>query len=243
MVDVNNVLSTVKELCKYGPRIGENEAKAREWLIKILKQNNQNVILHKYAAEIPTILKTDAEGGLIIDELKTIHSANIIIRDIRSADTLICAHYDSVWGGAVDNAAAVALLLELSKEKPNNVAIVLLGCEEAGSKPPVYWAHGSKMLAQDYDLAHINKIIVLEMLGSSVPEIASGKNISDWKYENSDCRNFPIEKCVLINGDMNVIMKDYHKETDMPDLLNSKNIIDSWNAICGLVAQPGRAHD
>jgi hypothetical protein len=134
-IDVNRAMQHARALVEIGPRPGESEA-ARRAAAYIAQQLGARAERgHVGTVELPEI---EVLGRVYRHAHRTLTTDNNIVARFGSNGPalLVMAHYDSVRGspGAVDNAAAVGVLLELARvlenEPPKQPVIIAFTARE-----------------------------------------------------------------------------------------------------------------
>ncbi|MDY6761690.1 MAG: hypothetical protein SVY41_01450, partial [Candidatus Nanohaloarchaea archaeon] len=100
--------------------------------------------------DVQKILDADEVHGRLEVEWGRYTSRNFIVGNTEDPDILVFTHYDSWWGGFVDNAFSVSLLLHLLPDLDlDRVCIVFAGSEEV-SHEEHYWCYGYRQFEQEY---------------------------------------------------------------------------------------------
>lgn len=111
----------------------------------------------------------EIEGKLVVEE-EEFESENIILGNVQDPDYIILTHYDSWWGGFLDNAFAVAALIELGgKTDLEKACIVFTGSEEFSDEEK-YWCYGYRRFEERYsEVLEEAELAVVDTLGLGEP--------------------------------------------------------------------------
>ena len=160
---------------------------------------------------------------------KTRHrSANILVGNRTNPRHLVFSHYDSLFGGAVDNASGTALALSIAAQYPQlreHTLFVFAGNEELSYDMPIYWGHGYRVFEERHRalLQRAEKILVLDCIGFSKTFFI--------REEKTVRLGFPVKhlsglirKTSLVIGDMQEMMRFYHSDLDRPHLIKTEEL-------------------
>lgn len=175
-------------------------------------------------------LANKVEGMVEVKEEK-IKSENILVGNTISPRNIIFAHYDCVVGnGAVDNAVAVSLLMELIKTKRElltDTLLVFTGNEELSyDKNYDGSGYGFRIFEDEYNdiLNKSQKIIVIDGIGVSKPSLT--KNNLDLVLQLKGIEKLK-EKTFWLQNDQNEVLKNYHSKSDVIKNINKKYLKES----------------
>ncbi|MER3407014.1 MAG: hypothetical protein C4278_01115 [Patescibacteria group bacterium] len=161
---------------------------------------------------------------------KTNHlSANILVGNWINPRYLIFSHYDSIYGGAVDNASGTALSLFLAVNNSNllkQTLFVFSGNEELSYDKPIYWGHGYRVFEERHKhlLEKAKKILILDCLGFSKTFFINKEEIVRLGFP-VNCLQKIISKTWIVAGDIQKLMRFYHSELDKPSLISEKELV------------------
>lgn len=129
--------------------------------------------------DIQKVLEADEIEGKLVVEEKEFKSENIILGNTESPEHIFLTHYDSWWGGFLDNAFGVSGLIELAgKMRLEDACIVFTGSEELSSDKE-YWCYGYRRFEEEYrDIMEKAELTVIDTLGLGEP-IATQKFLGD----------------------------------------------------------------
>ncbi|HCQ30795.1 TPA: hypothetical protein DIU27_00220 [Candidatus Collierbacteria bacterium] len=160
-------------------------------------------------------------------------SRNILVGNSVNPDKIVFAHYDSLGGGAVDNAGSVAVCLHLisdNQELLSNNLFVFVGNEELSYDTPDYWGKGYREFEKQYlDLLNFAKeIIVVDGVGVTTPQTIT-ENIEDvFPVRNLSALT---SKTTWISSVQSEVLKCYHCLEDTPDKLNQDFLHESIDCL------------
>lgn len=166
--------------------------------------------------------------GKVVVRKQQHNSANVLVGNISTPRYIVFSHYDSIYGGAVDNASGTALSLYLLIQQPTflkNTLFVFAGNEELSYDAPIYWGHGYREFEKKHDsiLRNVKKIFVLDCVGYSKTFF-----VSDY---HTVVLGFPVKclpeiakKTYLVIGDYQKMMKFYHSDLDKPHLIDDREL-------------------
>lgn len=170
--------------------------------------------------DIPKILDAEkVEGELEIEWVKHT-SKNFLLGNTEDPEVVVFTHYDSWWGGFIDNSFSTAVLLH-SAEKLDleKIALVIAGSEEI-SHQDTYQGYGYKMFEKEYfqALKSAEGIIVVDSIGKGKTSTKSSKYL----YQETLALNHDFQdKFTLLEGDWDQIKKIYHSPEDTKKALTN----------------------
>jgi len=157
-------------------------------------------------------------------KFKRFKSGNLLVGNMSDPRTIVFTHFDSLWGGVIDNAVGVAILLVLLKYgvvDKKKVLVVFAGSEELNIEGrEVDWAKGYKMFLEDYsDLAlNAEKIYIVDVIGRSKESFRIHANESilnkAFPFEELKEGNEIFKKAKGIFNDFESIKSIYHSPLD-----------------------------
>ncbi len=177
--------------------------------------------------------------GKVVVRKQRHNSANVLVGNTSSPRYLVFSHYDSIYGGAVDNASGTALSLYLLIQQPallKNTLFVFAGNEELSYDAPIYWGHGYREFERRHDsfLRNAKKIFVLDCIGYSKTFF-----VRDYR---TVVLGFPVKclpeiakKTYLVIGDYQQMMKFYHSELDKPYLIDERELERISRKLAGML--------
>lgn len=160
---------------------------------------------------------------------KTRHrSANILVGNRVNPRHLVFSHYDSLYGGAVDNASGTALTLALAANYPRlreTTLFVFAGNEELSYDAPLYWGHGYRVFENKHRslLERARSILVLDCIGFSKTFFVRDESVVRLGFPVKNLSGL-IRKTALVIGDMQHMMEFYHSDLDRPHLISEAEL-------------------
>ncbi len=179
-----------------------------------------------------TIMKArDVEGEVKVS-WKPYTQENIMIGNTENPKKIIMAHYDSWWGGAVDNGLAVALLLHMASKANLKDSLILLAGSEEISHEKIYWCYGYRVFERKFRdvMEQAESIVVVDSIGRGRVEITKDREmIKDalWLRDNSF-----LNKATGIFGSFRDVMEIYHSPVDTPRVIT--NLEDCLKVVAGI---------
>ncbi len=169
--------------------------------------------------DIPTILEADEIDGHLAVDAEQFTSRNFLIGSTDDPELIVFTHYDSWWGGFLDNAFSVATLLELAPHLDlSRVLIVVAGSEEF-SNEDTYWCYGYRQFeTAHHDLIQqADRIAVMDTIGRGTTQVNTDKDLlhEALVLNGSDY----IDKTELLIGQFDRLMEVYHSPLDTRDAL------------------------
>lgn len=187
--------------------------------------------------DLAKVQKAKAVHGEINVERQSHTSQNILLGNFKTPTNLIFTHFDSLEGGAMDNASGVAITLMAILEHPeilqNNLFIVSSD-EEISFDRPWYWGKGYR----DFEKKHADllescqKIYIVDSFGLS-PSIVHQHVIDEY---------FPIVNDKILPKTFAVSCTEesqwsvYHSADDTPEKLNPQYLADSLQQVIQLLS-------
>lgn len=175
---------------------------------------------------------TKIEGKVVIEKYSYI-SRNFLVGNVENPKTIIFTHYDSLGGGAIDNAGGVTLCLKLLTEDPKILSETLFlfaGNEELSYDFPDYWGFGYRQFEKEYPqfLRQAKQILVVDGVGLTSPEIIATEldNFLPLRY----LKTFQ-NKIKVVSSNQQQVLKCYHCNEDTPDKISLECLNQSQNFI------------
>lgn len=178
---------------------------------------------------VPALCSAKKVHGQVEVEKKAHISANLLVGNTKSPRYLVFSHYDSIFSGAVDNASGTALSLCLAINYPKllkKTLFVFAGNEELSYNKPIYWGHGYRVFENKHYplLAKAKKILILDSLGYSETYFIQEPFEVILGFPIKHMRKLQ-KKLYLVIGDMQQLMKFYHSDLDVPDLVKTSELM------------------
>ncbi len=156
---------------------------------------------------------------------------NILCGNTTNPTHIIFAHYDSYFAGATDNAAGVAVLLDLvqkNRQLLESILFVFAGNEELSYDQPIYWGRCFRQFneANPGLLAQAKGVLVVDSVGDGPPIAERDPGLINLAFPLGD---FPeiIAKTAIVTGDFNSLMTVYHSAADIIGRLSNKHLADT----------------
>lgn len=145
-------------------------------------------------------------------------SANILVGNLQKPKNILFAHFDSLGGGATDNASGTALLLYLllvRKELTHENLFVFSGNEELSYDQPIYWGHGYRVFEKKYflQIKKAKKIFVVDCVGNGWPKLSQDLKFINLGFPIKNISSFK-KKIYLLFGDLDRLTYVYHSLAD-----------------------------
>ncbi len=173
--------------------------------------------------DVGKILAADNIHGRLEVERERFTSQNIIVGTTDDPDLLIFTHYDSWWGGFLDNAFSVATLLHLAPHLDlDRVCIVFAGSEEFSDEDP-YWCYGYRQFEKSFYPAvrDADRIAVVDTIGRGETQVSQDRAILAEALVLDDPDY--IGKTDLLIGEFDRIMEIYHSPIDTRDKVTHRD--------------------
>lgn len=186
---------------------------------------------------IQLTMANDIKGDVDVEEYKFI-SQNILVGNIKNPQNIIFAHYDSLIGGAVDNAGSVEVIFQILVQNKdilvNNLFVFVGSEEESISSNEGLWGFKNFDLIYHKLLLECKKIIVLDGVGIGTPNFVS--HHIDWVFAvNSDEASI-YSKTIWMQNDQTLVMKYYHSSLDTIDLLKSQYLDEAKDLLINKIS-------
>ena len=174
-------------------------------------------------SSFPIIQSAKEIRGMVEIAVEKFTTANILVGNSINPKNIIFAHYDSVIGpGALDNAAAVAVLMDIIISNPKLLQtnlFVFAGNEEISYDKGDYDSHGFRVFESIHHqiLKSVTKIIIVDGIGVSSPTLT--QEDINLVFLLSNLSQY-LSKCFWLQNDQNLVLQNYHSITDTVDKIN-----------------------
>ncbi len=164
------------------------------------------------------------EGYLKVKKFR-FKSSNIMYGNFRNPKLIILSHYDSLWGGVIDNGFSVAILINLPKRFLKHVLVVLAGSEEVCYEKP-NWSYGYIKFQEEFKELSGRRLIIMDTVGQTKLRVYRKKEIVN------EAIVFVNEyKAVVFSSKFKDFLKIWHSPKDTMDMINNpkeriKEVID-----------------
>lgn len=172
-------------------------------------------------------------SGQVVVEKFSFQSQNIMVGNLANPQKIVFTHYDSLGGGAIDNAGGVAVCIQLLTDNVSLLVdnlFVFAGNEELSYETPDYWGKGYREFENQYSnlLESTKEIIIVDGIGVTNPVII--KEDLDEVFPVKNLLNLS-PKITWISSDQSEVLKCYHCAEDTPDKLNLKFLEESQSLL------------
>ena len=158
---------------------------------------------------------------------------NIVVGDPEKCEKLVVCHYDSYWGGAMDNGVGVATMLALApKLRDARYCLLFGGTEEASFETP-YWCAGYRAFERAHPACFKNaaEIVVLNSFGHRENVVRTGENAAVAAFKVA--WEGAAEKLKLYSSSRAALLSNYQTRADMPDKIDALDLDEVWRLITG----------
>jgi hypothetical protein len=169
--------------------------------------------------DVQKVLEADHIHGRLEVEWKHQKGRNFLVGNTKDPKLVVFTHYDSWWGGFLDNAFSVSLLIHLAPELDlENVLIVFVGSEEVSQEKP-YWCYGYRKFEERHHevIEKCEDIVVIDTIGRGETMVSSESELMEEALVLNS-REY-IEKTEMIVGEFDKVMEIYHSPIDTRDKL------------------------
>lgn len=183
-----------------------------------------------YPAPALTISKSDVQKVLDADDIEgyievsrsNFTSYNLLVGNQDDPRKIFFTHYDSWWGGFIDNALAVSAFVEFLPHFDLEQDLVVFAGSEEFSNEEKYWCYGFREFEKsNYDmLAEADELIVVDGIGTGEP-VKTDEYLSDTFLINNT-RLW--EKTTLITNMPDTWKEIYHSRSDKVENIDRESI-------------------
>lgn len=167
--------------------------------------------------DIPKILEAKEVEGRLKVEWQNFKSQNLLVGNVEDPEIVILTHYDSFWGGHIDNGLSVAILLEMVDSFDlSNCLIVFAGSEEISNQDP-YWCRGYRQFESEFYsiLESCSEIAVVDGVGRGKTQSKGEEWILEKALVLNNAELF-WDKTSLLMGNFEEILEVNHSPIDIP---------------------------
>jgi hypothetical protein len=171
--------------------------------------------------DVQKVVEADEVVGYLEVEWRSHESRNILVGNRRNPERVVITHYDSVWGGFIDNGFTVSLLIQLLEELDlDENLVVFAGAEEISQEKP-YHCYGYRRFEDEYldQIRGADEIFLADSLGRNTQKVIEEPEI----VEKAIVLNRPgfKEKVKFVASAYHEVLDIYHSPKDKKEALNS----------------------
>jgi hypothetical protein len=184
---------------------------------------------------VVTLVMADKVRGRVEVEEEKFKAENILVGNGDNPETIVIAHYDSIVGdGAVDNAGAVATVMEAIKLRPeilHNNLVVFAGNEEISyDNYKTRSGYGFRAFESEHgeQLKAARQIIVIDGIGVGHPAfVQTGLNWVLQVKMLDEIRG----RVFWLQNDQSEVLKYFHTKADVVDNLQEEYLKEATTAL------------
>ncbi|MFB6115145.1 MAG: hypothetical protein ABEK04_02550 [Candidatus Nanohalobium sp.] len=171
--------------------------------------------------DVDKVLEADEVEGYLKVEWVSHESRNILVGNEEDPERIILTHYDSTWGGFIDNGFTVSLLIQLLDEidlKEN--LVVFAGAEEISQESP-YHCYGYRRFEDEYlkQIKEADEIFLADSLGRNTQKVIENPEIVEKAIVLN--REGYEDKVKFVASEYHEVLDIYHSPKDTVKALNS----------------------
>lgn len=171
--------------------------------------------------DVQKVIQAEEVEGHLEVEWVSHQSKNILVGNSQDPERIVMTHYDSVWGGFIDNGFTVSLLIQmLEKLDLEENLVVFAGAEEISQENP-YHCYGYRRFEDEYleQIQKAQEIFLADSLGRNTQKVIENPEI----VEKAIVLNRPEykEKVKFVASDYHEVLDIYHSPKDKKEALNS----------------------
>lgn len=170
---------------------------------------------------VEKVLEADEIEGYLEVEWRSHKSRNILVGNTEDPERIVMTHYDSVWGGFIDNGFTVSLLIHLLDELDlDENLVVFAGAEEISQERP-YHCYGYRRFEDEYieQIKNADEIFLADSLGRNNQKVIEEPEIVE-KAIVLNTEGYE-EKVKFIASEYHEVLDIYHSPKDTEKALNS----------------------
>lgn len=171
--------------------------------------------------DVKKVLEADEVEGYLEVEWVSHESENIILGDEQDPERIILTHYDSTWGGFIDNGFTVSLLIQLLDELDlEENLVVFAGAEEISQESP-YHCYGYRRFEDEYlkQIREAEEIFLADSLGRNTQKVIEDPDIVEKAIVLN--REDYEDKVKFVASEYHEVLDIYHSPKDTVKALNS----------------------
>jgi hypothetical protein len=171
--------------------------------------------------DVQKVVEAEEIEGHIEVEWRSHESRNILVGNAEDPDRIVITHYDSVWGGFIDNGFTVSLLIQILEELDlEENLVVFAGAEEISQESP-YHCYGYRRFEDEYleQIQEADEIFLADSLGRNTQKVIEDPEI----VEKAIVLNRPgyRENVKFVASAYHEVLDIYHSPEDTKKVLNS----------------------
>ncbi|WEL19248.1 tetratricopeptide repeat protein [Candidatus Nanohalococcus occultus] len=170
-------------------------------------------------SDVSEVLEAEEVSGELEVQWRSGKSRNILVGNTDDPSQVVMTHYDSLWGGFIDNGFSVSLLVHLLEEIDlESTLVVFAGSEEVSQESP-YHCYGYRRFEAEYSdlLESAESIKVVDSLGRGSQQVIEDPEIVEKAIVFS--QNRFIEKTDLLASSYGDVLDIYHSKLDKKEAL------------------------
>lgn len=171
--------------------------------------------------DVDKILEADEVEGYLEVEWVSHESRNVLVGNAEDPERIIMTHYDSTWGGFIDNGFTVSLLIQLLDELDlEENLVVFAGAEEISQESP-YHCYGYRRFEDQYleQIQEAEEIFLADSLGRNSQKVIEDPEIVE-KAIVLNTEGYE-DKVKFVASEYHEVLDIYHSPKDTEEALNS----------------------
>lgn len=171
--------------------------------------------------DVEKVLEADEVEGYLEVEWVSHESENILVGNEQDPERIILTHYDSTWGGFIDNGFTVSLLIQLLDELDlEENLVVFAGAEEISQESP-YHCYGYRRFEDEYlkQIREAEEIFLADSLGRNTQKVIEDPDIVEKAIVLN--REGYEDKVKFVASEYHEVLDIYHSPKDTVKALNS----------------------
>lgn len=170
-------------------------------------------------SDVSKVLEAEDVSGKLEVEWCSTESQNILVGNTENPEQVVLTHYDSLWGGFIDNGFSVSLLTHMADEIDlERTLLVFAGSEEISQESP-YHCYGYRRFESRYFelLDNASSIKVIDSLGRGSQKLVEKSEIVEKAIVFS--KDSLIHKTELLASSYTDVLDVYHSPSDKKEAL------------------------
>jgi len=191
---------------------------------------------------IQIVMAKEVWGSVKVDR-EYFTSANILVGNLVNPQTIVIAHFDSMFvgKGALDNAAAISIMFEIIKNDPKiieNNLLIFTGNEEVSYDNYITKSgYGFRKFEERHIdiLKNCKQIIVIDGIG--VSDASFSQNGLDWVLQVK-CLDEIRNKVFWLQNDQSEVLKYFHTKADTIKVIQEKYLQQAFLSLTDKLTNP-----